>query len=117
MCTTNPDGKSCPLHENPLLERQATQLIRTQTSQEEILKRSSLFGILGLGHPYIVVYYPGGNEEYAFLSEKEAECTLQKVFECNNSGNYSIKEDLQENDDLKWQIIKGRKEGSYAIER
>ena len=80
-------------------------------------KRSSIFGILGLGHPYIVAYYPGGNEEYAILFEKEAKCTLQKVFECTNSGNYSIKEDLQENDDLKWQIIKGRKEGSDAIER
>ena len=79
-------------------------------------KRSAIFGLLGLGHPYIVVYYPGGNEEYAICS-KEDECILQKVYCCNNSGNYSIERDLEEKNDLKWEILKGREKGLYAIER
>ena len=79
-------------------------------------KRSAIFGLLGLGHPYIVVYYSGGNEEYAICS-KEDECILQKVYCCNNSGNYSIERDLEEKNDLKWEILKGREKGLYAIER
>ena len=80
-------------------------------------KRSAIFSLLDLGHPYIVVYYPGGNEEYALHKDGQENCSLQKVYHCTSSGNYSLKRELKENEDLQWQILRGRKEGLYPIER
>ena len=80
-------------------------------------KRSAIFGLLDLGYPYIVVYFPGGNEEYALHKNGDEGCSLQKVYGCTNSGNYSIKRDIEVEGDFKWQILKGREEGLCAIER
>ena len=80
-------------------------------------KRSAIFGLLDLGYPYIVVYFPGGNEEYALHKNGDEGCSLQKVYGCTNSGNYSIKRDIEVEEDFKWQILKGREEGLYPIER
>ena len=76
-------------------------------------RTDTIFALLNLGNDHIVVYHPGGNDEYAIRSTEDEEHTFQRVYSCNNSGNYSINSDLKQNED----ILKGRDIGSYPIDR
>ena len=74
-------------------------------------RNETIFGLLDLGDNHVVVYYPGGNEEYMFKHKEEY--VLEMVYSCENSGNYSI--DTNFSEDKK--ILDGRKEGSIPVDR
>ena len=76
-------------------------------------RKQTIFALLNLGNNHVVVYHPGGNDEYAIRNINEEQHTLQKIYSCDNSGNYSINSDLEQIEP----ILIGREKGTYPIER
>ena len=81
----------------------------------------SIFALLDLDRKQVVLYYPGGNEEYELLNvaslTKQSSAresvygpAFKKIDSCKGSGNYSINSE-------DFTLHESREKGAYKVDR